>query len=277
MKLLAIYTGLILAVGVPIFFSFYVRPPLNLAADSFFKNVEETINQGDITFLSFDFGPGTVAENGPQAQVVLEHLLRKKAKVFILSFYALSQPFLVSISKAVEEKLQKEGVFVTYGQDYVIIGFKPSPELFLQSVLGAKDLIELMGRDFRGTPLKDLEIGQSPFDYTAIKAWFQFSGLADMLQTYIRFLETGKKLKLYHGCTSITVPESYIYLDSGQISGLLEGLAGSSWYESLLSKNFPTREPNQRLLLQFTSLTFGQLYIIFLIILGNLLSFFGRD
>jgi len=85
MKLLAIYAGLILAVGVPIFFSFYVRPPLNLAADSFFKNVDETINQGDITFLSFDFGPGTVAENGPQAQVVLEHLLKKK-KLKYLSY-----------------------------------------------------------------------------------------------------------------------------------------------------------------------------------------------
>ena len=124
---------------------------------------------------------------------------------------------------------------------------------------------------YRGSPLQDFEIGKIAFDYTGVKAWFHFSGLADMLQTYIRFLETGKKIKLYHGCTSITVPESYIYLDSGQIVGLLEGLAGSAWYESLLSKNYPNRESNKKLLMQFTSLTFGQLYIIFLIVLGNVL------
>ncbi len=77
---------------------------------------------------------------------------------------------------------------------------------------------------------------------------------------------------IFHGCTSITIPEAYNFLDSGQLKGLYEGLAGAAWYSELLERKYPDRLPDMAGLMN-TALGIGHLLIIALVILGNVSMF----
>jgi hypothetical protein len=83
------------------------------------------------------------------------------------------------------------------------------------------------------------------------------------------FQKKGYRPTLVHGCTSITIPEAYIFLDSGQLQGLLEGIAGAAWYSEVLKKNFPQSD-NTKLLVTNTALSAAHIMIILLIVAGNI-------
>jgi hypothetical protein len=80
---------------------------------------------------------------------------------------------------------------------------------------------------------------------------------------------------IVHGCTSITIPEAYIFLDSGQLKGLLEGIAGAAWYSEVLKEHFP-RSENGELLVTNTALSAAHIVLILLIVLGNIVPLFER-
>ncbi|MCS6894044.1 MAG: hypothetical protein NZO16_05720, partial [Deltaproteobacteria bacterium] len=223
MKNLTIYLTLFVTLSLPFVFDLNFEIPRNFEAEKFFESTAKIVKENRVVFVSLDFGPGTSAENYPQAAVVTEHLFRLGAKIVFLSLSPQAQPFLESIPSEVLQNLDKEGFSKEYGSDYVVLGFRPAPAVFLQGLLRSDNLAKYLGKDIHGRVIEDYPIAQKLTTAENITAWYQFTGLAGMVQNYIQFLETGKKIKLYHGCTSVIVPEAYIYLDSNQISGLLEG------------------------------------------------------
>ena len=93
-----------------------------------------------------------------------------------------------------------------------------------------------------------------------------------MFDTIIQFFQKGGyRPTLVHGCTSITIPEAYIFLDSGQLKGLLEGIAGAAWYSEILKRHFPASD-NTKLLVVNTALSSAHVVLIGLIVLGNLVA-----
>jgi hypothetical protein len=104
----------------------------------------------------------------------------------------------------------------------------------------------------------------------------QLSSLVGTLDSFLQFFQTESyRPQFVHGCTSITIPQAFIYLDSGQLVGLLEGVAGAAWYSKLLSEKYVGREKDSSVLLN-TSLGVAHLVIIFFVVLGNLIAFRQR-
>ena len=74
---------------------------------------------------------------------------------------------------------------------------------------------------------------------------------------------------LVAGCTAVSAPEYYPYYQSGQLVGLLGGLAGAAEYEKLVDvTGTATRGMDAQSL--------GHLAIILFIIIGNVLYFRSR-
>ena len=70
-----IYLAMIVAVSVPVLLGFSLPPSRLVSAERMYSVVDEMqVNPGEVAFVWLDFGPGTLAENEPQAQVLLEHL-----------------------------------------------------------------------------------------------------------------------------------------------------------------------------------------------------------
>ena len=103
-----------------------------------------------------------------------------------------------------------------------------------------------------------------------VKLLAEFTGSVGGLDSWLQFFQTSDyRPPMAHGCTSITIPEAYIYLDSRQLVGLHEGIAGAAAHSALLSRQYKDRGPDSAIVTN-TALAVAHVAIIVLIVLGNL-------
>jgi len=275
-----IYLFVFLALSWPLLKGFSIKPARMKSADKFYEIVDQTKSEPNkFAFISFDFGPSTKAENGPQAEVVVEHLMRRRVPVVLFTQYIQADPFLKSIPLKIKAALEAEmpGQKWIYGKDWINLGFRPGSGLLIQSIPKSTNLADLFGVDAFSTPLKEFALFKKPKTLKNISLLGQFTGLVGLFDSYVQFFQTTDYKPVFgHGCTSITIPEAYIYLDSGQLQGLQEGIAGAAWYSKRLTDAYPNRKPDNAILIN-TGLGIAHLLLIFLIILGNITGLISRS
>lgn len=271
-----IYLIVFLALSVPMITRYSVTPARMQVADEAYQLIESMeFRPGEIAFISFDFGPNTKAENEAQAMVILEHLFRKRVPVVLFSLVPFAEAFLQTTPEDIAAKLAKEnpGEYWSYGEDWVNLGFRYGATLLLQQITKSDDLKSVFKTDINGTNLNNFAMLQDFQDFKDIKLLAEFTGYKGMLDRYLGFFTTAEHRPVFiHGCTSISIAEAYIYLDSGQLASLLEGVSGAAWYSERMSRDHPGRESDQALQVN-TGLGVAQLLIILLIIAGNLVYF----
>ena len=274
-----IYLVMILAVGLPIVFGISQKPSRLVSAERMYDVVEKVqVQPGEVAMVWFDFGPNTIAENEPQAMVLIEHLFRRRIPVILMSQYQQAERFLTSIPKEVARRLEQEmpGQYWRYGEAWVNVGFRPGGAIFIQSLVNAIDLAKFLGRDANGMPITHYPAFARVGGVERVKLVGEITGLVGVFDTIIQFFQKNEyRPTIVHGCTSITIPEAYIFLDSGQLKGLLEGIAGAAWYSEVLKKFHPDSE-NRELLVTNTALSAAHIVLILLIVLGNIVPFVER-
>jgi len=274
-----IYLLMILAVGLPIVFGISQKPSRLVSAERMYDVVEEVRAQpGEVAMVWFDFGPNTIAENEPQAQVLIEHLFRRRIPVVLLSQYQQAERFLTKIPNEVAKRLESEmpGQQWRYGEAWVNAGFRPGDSIFIQSMVNAADVSKFLGRDVNGMPVSHYPNFSAIGSVERVKLVGEITGLVGVFDNIIQFFQKNDyRPTIVHGCTSITIPEAYIFLDSGQLKGLLEGIAGAAWYSEVLKAHFPSSE-NKELLVTNTALSAAHIVLILLIVLGNIVPLFER-
>jgi hypothetical protein len=273
-----IYLLIMLTVAIPLLLKYSITPARLKAAENMYNSVEKLSDKDGIAFLFLDFGPSTKAENEPQAEVILEHLFRKRIPVALAAQTPLGESFLIEIPQRIANRLNEEYKGINddwrYGTDWVNLGYRPGKALFLQGLAKSKDIPQYLGKDSQGSKIETLPAFANVKTMLDVPFVGEITGLSGMFDMYIRFLQTDNYTpNLFHACTSITIPEAYIFLDSGQIKGLLEGLSGAAWYSQLLTNNNPKRAVDSALLAN-TSLGISQLLVLFFIFAGNIAYLF---
>jgi hypothetical protein len=273
-----IYIFVILAVSAPLLLKFTMKPARMVSAERSFKVIEELpAVQGKIVLIGMDIGPSVKAETVPQVEVILEHLMRRRIPFAVFSLLVESKKFLDDIPQRIAKRLMAEDPSQKwqYGKDWVNLGYQPFANLFFEGLSKSDDIVAFLKKDTFGTSLSNISIFQGVKKLNDISLVLEVSGSA-VIGSYIQFLQkTDYRPPIIHGCTAITVPEAYIYLDSGQIVGLLEGLSGAAWYSELLRYKFPQRAVDTALLTN-TALGIGQFVVMALILFGNILHFLSR-
>jgi len=274
-----IYLLMILAVGLPIVFGISQKPSRLVSAERMYDVVEKVqVQPGEVAMIWLDFGPNTIAENEPQAQVLIEHLFRRRIPVVLLSQYQQAERFLTKIPNEVAKRLEAEmpGQQWRYGEAWVNAGFRPGGAIFIQSMVNAADVSKFLGRDVNGMPISHYPAFSAIGGVERVKLVGEITGLVGVFDNIIQFFQKNEyRPTIVHGCTSITIPEAYIFLDSGQLKGLLEGIAGAAWYSVVLKEHFPNSE-NKELLVTNTALSAAHIVLILLIVLGNIVPLFQR-
>ena len=274
-----IYLIMIVAVAAPILFVISQRPSRLVSAERMYDVIEHVkVQPGEVAMVWLDFGPNTIAENEPQAMVMIEHLFRRRIPVILLSQYQQAERFLSRVPQTVARQLEAEmpGQTWRYGEAWINVGYKPGAAIFMQSLVNASNVSGFLGRDVNGMPISQYPTFASIGGIERVKVVGEVTGLVGVFDTIIQFFQKkGYRPTIVHGCTSITIPEAYIFLDSGQLNGLLEGIAGAAWYSEVLKNAHPSSD-NSRLLVTNTALSAAHLVIIGLIIVGNLVPLFSR-
>jgi hypothetical protein len=270
---------LVLALAVSLVLDFSLPPARMKSAEDFFKTVQNLPDHSkQLVLISLDWGPSTQAENRSQTEVAIEHLMRKRIPFGVITTYPHAAPFLELVPKSVAEKLmhQLPDQKWEYGKDWVNFGFRPGGFVMIQSLAKSQDIHQTMKSDASGTPLSDIPCMQNVHQISDISLLMEFTGLVGVFNTWVQFFQSEKyRPAMLHGCTSITIPEAYIYYVSKQILGLFEGVAGAAWYEELLSREYQGRKVGGAVRIN-TTLAVAHLVIIVLMIIGNISLLIGR-
>lgn len=275
---LIIYILVLVSLAGPLIFKLTLPPVKMPAAEKFFNAIEGVNAESPgFAFVALEWAAGTLAESGSQSDVLIEHLMLRRIKFAVLTLVPQSEPLLTSVPEKIAARVKSfAGFEPRYGVDWINLGYRPGAALAVRSIADAKDLAEYFKKDVFGNSLIGSPFFEGVKTIKDLKGVFQISSMQGLLEYYIQFLQKDGIRPLYlHGCTSISVPQAYIYLDSGQMAGLLEGISGAAWYDKLMQDKYPSRPVSDAQLIN-TGLGAAQLVVLFLILAGNVVGFLNR-
>ena len=266
---LAVVIPLFLPIGLPA-----LPDPMTKAA----YNAVEALPDGARVFVSLDLDPASTPEIEPFYRAVILQLKRKHAKlVFATTWY--QAPPLVDryMRETVETALAPPGTAGYDGPpdrayvknvDYVNLGFREGKGAIITQ-FGANLRAAFDGRANDGTPLDRIPLMDGikqlkDFDLIVLVS-AGFPGAKE----YVQFAGSRYKLRMIAACTAVSTTDLAPYFQTGQLVGLVGGMAGAAGYEHLVGK-----------LGAGTSgadvLNIGNLVVILAIVFGNVVYLAGR-
>ncbi len=250
----------------------YVKPlglPIRVSKEArgFYEAIER-VPRGGTVYLAADFDPGSMPELQPMLMTAIEQCFRREIKIVGFCLWPAGPPLLNRAFSQVAPRHQKQ-----YGVDYVNLGFKDGQEAVMVRV--GSSIRDVFPADFNGTPIGDLAIMQGVNDFSSVHLLVNISagypGTKEWVQQVgQRFRNAeGRIIPIVSGCTAVSAPEYYAYVNAGQLEGLLGGLAGAAEYEKLVGiMGTATRGMDGQSL--------AHLAIIAFILFGNVLQLVAR-
>ncbi len=217
---------------------------------------------GDVVLVSFSYGASTVPEMQPMARAILRHAFRRNLKIVAICLW----PDATGLAQEVLEDMAAE-FELQYGVDYTFMGYKP----------GNFSVILNMGQDFHsafpqdnwGAKANELELTRPLRSLKDFDLVFDLAAGDSIEFWWIPYGQEKFGFPFAAGCTAVMAPDLYPFLDSGQLNGLLGGLAGAAEYETLID-HFGTASKGM------SAQSFAHLIIVAFVIIGNAAYFISR-
>lgn len=266
-----LYVLIAIVLAVPLI----IRPAKHPDANSVFPEVRgayDTINgipDGKIVLLSNTWSAGTKAENEPQLEALMRHMLAKNIKFAIMSWDAAGSEITWQSAERIQNDVNRERrkrgqPLLSYGKDWVHLGYKTGVYAIIASGLG-EDFQKVFSVDRKGTKLSKLPAVSYVKDAKQIGAVVDVTSTG-MMGVWIPYLTTPKHIPLIYCPTAVMAVTSYPYLDSGQLKGMMNGVMGAVQYETLIGRGNVKTDASAT----SWALSCAHIYILILILVGNL-------
>ncbi len=218
---------------------------------------------GSKILLSCEYGPSTKPEIHPMTLAVLRHLFRNGHKVYVTCLWPDGQ-FLAE--EALDEVGKKE-FGLTYGEDYVLLGFRPGNEAVVKGIVS--DLRKLYTIDARGTKVTEIPMMKGINRFEDFDFLFSASAGYPGTIEWVQYAVDPTDVPMSSGTTSIQVNEVMPYVAAGQVQGILAGMPGAAEYEALIGvPGIGTSGMDAQ--------SIAHLVIVIFIVLGNIGYFIER-
>jgi len=248
-----------------------VRPPSQPEAKAF-HNVVQGLAPGSDVLLVFDYDASLDGELTPQARVIAWHLLNKDLGLVAVSLTpqgaAIAQDIIASDTPRLADPTRRVA-----GTDYVNLGYLPphpaSLHAFMRSPLDGTVPWAVGTLDAADTAL-----GQGVQRFDDLDLIVVISGNQEHVRWWIEQVGSQKPVRILAGVSASIAPYLQPYVGqagSGQLDGMLVGLAGAAEYERLSGASF-TPNARQNLTLQ----GYAQLVLAGVILFGGVLGIVKR-
>lgn len=261
---LLVALGTALPIIFPIGFKVSVSPPVR----SLFDRIE-AMQPGDIILLSYDYGPSTAPENDPMADAVLRHCFAKGVKVVVLALYPVGG---VTMADQSLSRVLRDYPDIERGVDYAHLGYKAGSQATMKQI--GIDIRNVFPTDRYGTPIDQVPLLQRVHNYGDMKLVVSMATgiIADY---WVNLVNAQFRIPVAVGCTAVSAPKFYAFMQSGQMVGLIGGLKGASEYERLLMDHYPATQKDYERRGLYTAIngmdvqTIDHTIILVFIVLGN--------
>lgn len=221
----------------------------------------EAVPAGSIVIMPFEYDPAFTAEVDPMAISTLRRLLQKNVSVVALTMQPAGPPLADRAFTLVGPPLGKK-----YGVDFVNLGYKSGNEVVVISI--GSSIRNTFPLDNHGTPLSQLPLMER-IDRLGDAKLIAMIAATSAAPIWVQQAQGRFHLPMVAGLTGVMAPEFFPYLQSGQVRGMLGGMAGAAEYETLL-KHPGTATKGM------DAQSLAHLFIVLLILLGNWLWYRGK-
>lgn len=224
-----IYLILVVAVIIPLVHPLGLPVPPSAKSQAFFKLIDE-LGEGDKVLFSCDYNPSGGPELQPMNEAILRHCFTKGVKVFYMGLWDQGPALANNAIDAVKKDFPGK----KYGVDYINLGYKAGGYAVVQN-MGKSDFRTIFPSDGNGAPIADFPMAA---EIQNIKSFNLVLGLTGgnngMIDVWLPVANALYNMPVAGGCTSVSAPQFYQYVQTGQLAGLLEGIKGAAEYEQLL-------------------------------------------
>ena len=253
---LLVLEPLIFPIGLPL----RVSRPVQMFADAV-----ESIPLGSTVLMSCDYDPASRPEMVPMTKTALRQLWDRHCKVVVTVLWnggpGIVDETLRDVAKEPPYRDKK------YGVDWVDLGYKAGNEAVM--VLMGQGIASAFPVDYYNNSTSDyakLPIMRGVKDYSSFPMLVNISAGYPGTKEWVQQVNSRFHLPMVSGCTAVSTPEYYPYLQSGQVRGLLGGMAGAAEYELARKEK---QGPATR---GMDAQSLAHLFVALCIIVGNLLQ-----
>ncbi len=254
-----VFIGLFLLIGITMALDIDVDVKVSPYTKQMHAYID-SIPEGSTVIMSFDHEASSLPEIKPIALAMLRHAFSKNIKLIGVSLYPEGTLIGYRLMNNVGKEYNK-----TYGEDFVYLGFRPQ---YIAAILSMGESIEqtfpqdYLGNYYNAIPMlssitnyNDINCVVSIADGSLTTHWIEYGGQFD--------------IKILGAVTAAMVTTYDPYLASNQMVAMIGGLRGAAEYEKMLGM----KGGGARGMLAQSA---AHLYVIFLIVLGNIFYFRSR-
>lgn len=255
-----IYTIIGIIIILPILLGIKEEVQISPSVRAAYETVE-SLDSTDVIIISIDYDPASMPELQPMLKAILSHAFVKDIKVIMIVFWPLGLPIGTEALEEVASEYKK-----VYGEDYINLGYRP----------GDRAVMIEMGKEIRNffrTDVNDVLLDTYPMmidihNYNDIALIVGLEA-GRWGEYWVQYVGSRYKQRIILGVTGVMASETYPYLQSGQIEGLIGGLKGAAEYETLILK------PGFGLT-GMAAQSWAHIAIVIFIIIGNIGYFMTR-
>ncbi len=256
-----VFLGMAFAILLPMLVPCNLGFKVDERVQSLYDTVE-ALEAGDVVLVSADFDPASRPELEPFFHANLEHLFRKDVKVVMVTLWEYAPPLVEPILTELAERHGKVD-----GVDYAWLGYKPGKELAIKGI--GENIYKAFPTDPQGRTVSELPIMQGRKQAKDFPLLINVSAGFPGTREYVLQIQGQYNLSMISACTAVSAPDYVPFYKGGQLEGLSGGMPGSAQYEKLVYPDGPPEGVRLLATQSINVLNIGHLYIIVLIVLGN--------
>ncbi|MFH2050742.1 MAG: hypothetical protein ABIJ12_15005 [bacterium] len=238
------------------------RPKINISSETqrMYYYID-SLPSGSVIIVSFDHEASSLPEIRPIALAVLRHAFSKDLKLIGTALLAEGTGVGYRLITETAKEYHK-----VYGKDYVYLGFKPQ---YIAAILSmGESIADTYPEDYLDKPYYENEMLKDVKNYDDIAGVVSIAD-GSLTTHWIEYGASRYNIRVTAAVTAAMVTTYDPYLASNQLYAMFGGLRGAAEYEKLIGIGGAGK---RGMLAQSVS----HIYIIILIIIGNIVYFVNR-
>jgi len=227
-RVVFLYVGI--AVALPLFMSLTQKISVSPEVKQLYDAIVE-LPEGSKVLLSFDYDPPSAPELQPMAESIIRLCLQRDLKLIIMGLWPQGPQ---QANLALEKVFDDEDIAaknLQYGVDYVNLGFQSGNEFVIQRMGGSFQ--SMFQSDYEGTRYEDIPLVRNVRNFSNVDFSVNFSAGFPGTVEWVQIAVDRFGLDLGAGNTAVQAPQMYVYLNAGQLNGLLGGMSGAAEFEDV--------------------------------------------
>jgi hypothetical protein len=257
-----VFLFIFFAVLLPLFKPIGLPIRVSPEVQAFYETIE-AVPEGSTVYLAADYDPGSLPELQPMLETAVRQCSKRNLKIVAGSLWPAAPPLVNrAFTQVAKGEFAREELV-----DFVNLGFKEGREVVMVQL--GQDIQSVYPQDHSGRDVSTMPIMQGIRNYEDLTLIINISAGYPGTKEWVQQVRSRYRIPIVAGCTAVSAPEYYPYVQSGQLAGLLGGLAGAAEYEKLVGGTVSAAR-------KMDAQSLGHVMIILFIVMGNVVYFLRR-